>query len=153
MQAAPRAGEPGTYVLILRSIEHRSVRVGRLGVLRLEPGYYAYAGSAQGPGGIGSRLGRHLRSSGPAHWHIDYLRAHARPVEAWYCHGSSRREHLWSDALRASSGASIPLSGFGASDCGCEAHLFYFARRPSRTTFQDMLHRQGLLEGPLAYWS
>jgi hypothetical protein len=50
MQAAPRAGEPGTYVLLLRSIEHRSIQIGRLGVLHLEPGYYAYAGSALGRG-------------------------------------------------------------------------------------------------------
>ena len=76
-QAAPGVGEPGTYILVLRSTEHCSVKVGRLGVLRLEPGYYAYAGSALGPGGVGARLGRHLRGPRRAHWHIDYLWAYA----------------------------------------------------------------------------
>jgi Uri superfamily endonuclease len=27
-------------------------------------------------------------------------------------------------------GASIPLAGFGSSDCECETHLFFFKRRP-----------------------
>jgi Uri superfamily endonuclease len=153
MQAAPRAGEPGMYVLLLRSIEQRSVQIGRLGVLHLEPGCYAYAGSALGRGGIGSRLGRHLRGAGRAHWHVDYLRAHTHPIEAWYSYGPSRREHLWSDVLRASAGAAIPLSGFGASDCRCESHLFFFARRPSWAAFRDGLRRGGHSEGRLLRWS
>jgi Uri superfamily endonuclease len=148
-QLTPDGEEPGTYVLVLRSTERRSVKVGRLGVLRLEPGYYAYAGSALGPGGIRARLGRHLRGPRRAHWHIDYLRAYAHPIEAWYCRDSSRREHLWSDALGASCGASIPLSG----DCSCESHLFFFARRPSHAVFQETLLQEGLLTGRLLRWS
>jgi Uri superfamily endonuclease len=145
--------EPGTYILLLRCTVRRSLEVGRLGVLHLEPGYYAYVGSALGPGGLEARLGRHLGGSGRTHWHIDYLRAHAKPIEAWYCRGASRREHLWSEALRVSAGASIPLSGFGASDCRCESHIFFFARRPSRAAFEDRLRRQSLLEGRLWRWS
>ncbi len=137
------SAEPGTYVLVLRSLDHASLRVGRLGVLHLELGYYAYAGSALGPGGVGARLGRHLLGSGRTHWYIDYLRARAHPVEAWYSRGLSRREHLWSEALRTSPGAGIPLMGFGATDCSCRSHLFFFARPPSWAAFQDRLRWKG----------
>lgn len=149
---ALEVGGPGTYVLVLRSAVRRSVDVGRLGSLIVEPGYYAYVGSALGPGGLRARLGRHLRGRGRARWHIDYLRAHTEPVEAWYCRGPMRREHRWSGALLASLGVVIPLSGFGASDCRCESHLFFFARRPALRDFQAMLHREGLPESGLRWW-
>jgi Uri superfamily endonuclease len=28
-------------------------------------------------------------------------------------------------------GASVPIAGFGSSDCRCKTHLFFFTRRPS----------------------
>ncbi|MGD8867014.1 MAG: GIY-YIG nuclease family protein [Gemmatimonadales bacterium] len=152
MPVATRLAGPGTYLLVVRSTDRRSVEVGRLGVLHLEPGYYAYAGSALGPGGLGARVGRHLRGRGRAHWHIDYLRAHAPPIEAWYCRGNSRFEHLWSEALRTRSDADIPLAGFGASDCRCASHLFFFTRRPSLADFRATLRRRGLPAGSLSRW-
>lgn len=120
----------GTYLLVLASTGERSVRIGRLGTLELRPGYYVYAGSAFGPGGLAARLGRHLRPSGRLRWHIDYLRAHTVPVEFWTIEGL-RREHRWAAALGSLAGAAIPLAGFGASDCGCRSHLFFFEPRPS----------------------
>ncbi|MCY4388254.1 MAG: hypothetical protein OXC18_14270 [Desulfurellaceae bacterium] len=36
-------------------------------------------------------------------------------------------------------GASIPLPGFGASDCACLAHLYFFSRQPRPDTFQRRL--------------
>ena len=148
----PNSGVSGTYVLILRSTRGSPVVVGQLGVLHLEPGYYAYVGSALGPGGLGARLGRHLQGPGRVHWHIDYLRAQADPVEAWYSFGHLRREHRWSDALQSRSDAAIPLLGFGASDCRCDSHLFFFTRRPSLPDFRAKLRRQGLPAEPLFRW-
>jgi len=43
---------PGTYALLLSSATDSSIRVGRLGDLRLRPRYYVYVGSALGPGGV-----------------------------------------------------------------------------------------------------
>lgn len=146
---ASRLDGPGTYVLVLRSTSRRSVEIGRLGVLHLEPGYYAYVGSALGPGGLRARLGRHVRGPGRVHWHIDYLRALVDPVEAWYCGGPKRREHRWSGALQASFRAVVPLSGFGASDCRCDSHLFFSARQPTLSDFRATLRRQGLVESGL----
>lgn len=120
----------GTYLLVLAAARRRCVRIGRLGTLALRPGYYVYAGSAFGPGGLAARLGRHLRPPARLHWHIDSLRRHTRPVEYWIAEGE-RREHQWAGLLRSLDGASIPLAGFGASDCACPSHLFFFERRPS----------------------
>jgi Uri superfamily endonuclease len=36
-------------------------------------------------------------------------------------------------------GAEIPLLGFGASDCDCRSHLYFFTRCPSRTGFRRAL--------------
>ena len=40
--------EPGTYALVIAAKANRLVRVGRLGTLRLRPGFYVYVGSALG---------------------------------------------------------------------------------------------------------
>ena len=35
-------------------------------------------------------------------------------------------EHEWAKCLGMLPGASIPLAGFGASDCACDSHPFFF---------------------------
>ena len=127
--------EPGTYALVLSSRASGYVRVGRLGRLRLQPGFYVYVGSALGSGGVRARLAYHLRASSRLHWHIDYLRRHAALEEVWYCHDCVRREHEWAQCLATQAGASVPLAGFGSSDCRCESHLYFFPSRPSRNAF------------------
>jgi len=133
------ATAPGTYVLLLRCSRQRVIQVGRLGEMTLQPGYYAYVGSALGGGGLRARVGRHLAGAGRTHWHIDHLRAHTEPVEVWFSLGERRREHIWAEAIGEMRTASIPMPGFGSSDCRCEAHLFFFRRRPHRHWFRDKL--------------
>ena len=58
---------PGSYVLVL----HIS-RVAQLGAHGSKAGFYCYADSARGPGGLRARLSRHLRQHKKPHWHIDY---------------------------------------------------------------------------------
>jgi len=41
----------GTYILILTLNKSRKIYIGRLGEFTFEYGYYAYVGSALGPGG------------------------------------------------------------------------------------------------------
>jgi Uri superfamily endonuclease len=55
----------------------------------------------------------------------------------WYCHDRVRREHQWARLIHALRGASIPVVGFGSSDCRCTTHLFFFTRRPSFREFQQ----------------
>jgi Uri superfamily endonuclease len=97
MEGVP--GLPGTYVLVLVVEDEQQVRVGQLGEFRIPTGWLAYVGSARGPGGLAARLARHLRHPKPLVWHIDFLRAVARPVAIWWATGTDRRECLWAAAL------------------------------------------------------
>jgi Uri superfamily endonuclease len=138
---------PGTYVLILhlpRSVE--DICIGRLGWFRFPSGWYAYVGSARGPGGLATRLARHLRPLKPLHWHIDYLRARAEPVEVWYATGTQKRECAWARALSGLSGAHVLIPRFGASDCRCPAHLIHFVALPSMAAFAGALEEPGARE-------
>ena len=130
---------PGTYALVMCCRVRRRMRVGELGTMELQPGFYVYVGSALGPGGLRARIAHHVRGARRPRWHIDYLRAHAVLEQIWYCCGPVRREHRWSRALEAASAGSVPLSGFGASDCRCRSHLYFFERLPSRTSFERWL--------------
>ncbi len=127
--------QSGTYVLVLKLSDIAAVDIGRLGRFQFPGGWYAYVGSARGPGGLAARISRHLRSPKPLHWHIDHLRAVAQPVEIWYAVGTRKRECLWAQVLADLSGASIPASRFGASDCGCLSHLIHFAALPDAADF------------------
>jgi len=122
---------PGTYALILSCPRGKLVQIGKLGSLELRRGFYVYVGSALGPGVVRARVAHHRRVSRRPHWHVDYLRPHTRLERVWYSLGEVRREHHWARVIRALEGASLPIAGFGSSDCRCAAHLFFFAKRPS----------------------
>ncbi len=87
----------------------------------LQPGRYAYCGSANGPGGIAARVARHLRQDKKPHWHIDQLTVAAKSISALAFPGGSECQLV---ARLAAHGASTPLPGFGSSDCRqCASHL------------------------------
>lgn len=127
--------QPGSYVLILKLPRPATIGVGQLGRFQFPAGWYAYAGSARGPGGLAARVSRHLRSPKPLRWHVDYLRACARPIAAWYAIGTRKRECAWAQALAGLVGAFVPAPRFGASDCGCPTHLIHFATLPDLRAF------------------
>ncbi len=125
--------ETGIYTLFLRLLDPCVVRVGRLGHFKMPAGKYACKGSARGQGGLRARLGRHLRGNGKTHWHIDYLRAKSEVLGYAYFKaeetgtGDFPAECAWNQALLDLNVASLPVPGFGTSDCmsGCGAHLVY----------------------------
>ena len=127
--------QPGTYAPILKLGRTAAITVGQLGRFRFPAGWYAYAGSARGPGGLAARVSRHTRSPKPLRWHVDYLRACAYPIAAWHAVGTRKRECAWAKALAKLPGASVPVPRFGASDCRCPTHLFHFAAPPDLKTF------------------
>jgi Uri superfamily endonuclease len=112
-------------------------------------GFYVYVGSALGPGGVAGRVRHHEGRAARPHWHVDYLRAHARLGEVWYAYGPRRREHAWAALVGGLPGASVPLRGFGASDCGCESHLYRFAERPAASAFRRRLRALEPRDAPL----
>ena len=131
---------PGTYALVFKTKQKYRISVGKLGTLKLQTGYYIYIGSAFGPGGLKARIGHHCRNSGRHHWHIDYLSEYLYPAEVWYTYDAIHREHQWSQVLARARGVSIPLPGFGSSDCRCISHLYFFSTRPSRNYFRRKIY-------------
>lgn len=129
----------GTYVLLLRLPHNKAITIGKRGRQEFPSGYYAYVGSALGPGGLAGRLHHHLRPSPRPHWHIDHLRRFAGVVAVWYAAVPTRQEHDWAGLLQQLPEASLPLAGFGASDCTCASHLFYYPQPPSFRRFQALL--------------
>jgi Uri superfamily endonuclease len=117
---------PGTYAIVLTPNSERSIKIGKLGMLKLQAGYYIYVGSAFGPGGLAARIAHHKRISQRPRWHIDYLRTAAEIIELWYTYDSRPMEHDWAETLAGAKGAWAPFPGFGSSDCNCKAHLYFF---------------------------
>ncbi len=132
--------KPGTYALIMTCVNEQPIEVGKLGRLNTRAGFYVYVGSAFGPGGLKARIAHHVNISRRPHWHIDYLRPILHLKEVWYSYESERHEHRWAEALGRFKGATIPLAGFGSSDCSCLTHLFRFSRKPSGRLFRDRWH-------------
>lgn len=134
--------KPGTYALILLSNCKKEIQVGRIGRLRLKPGFYFYVGSAFGPGGLKSRLSHHEHIAEHPRWHVDYLRAVTYPQGVWYTYDPVHREHEWAKMLSGTKKSSTPLEGFGSSDCSCTSHLVFFNAHPSGRAFSRKIHAQ-----------
>ena len=115
----------GAYGLLIDSESAVAVRIGRRGRV-LAPGLYLYCGSANGPGGIAGRVGRHLRREKALRWHVDRLTRAGRIAAVIVAPGGD--ECGLFSRFSAVSGAEVPIAGFGASDCRrCPAHLVRFA--------------------------
>ena len=127
MQNIPITG--GSYILWLKLARKRRLTIGKLGTQLFQPGYYAYCGSAFGPGGLKARLGHHLKKADHPHWHIDYLKNIATCQEIWLSTEPENLEHLWSGSLAKLPNAVMPVNGFGSSDCTCQTHLIYLPQQ------------------------
>jgi Uri superfamily endonuclease len=140
---------PGTYALILFCPRTRRIKVGKLGVFDVRPGWYAYVGSAFGPGGLKARSRHHRRRTARPHWHIDYLRAVASLRAIWFTSDAVPREHQWAEMVGALPEASTPIPRFGSSECTCPSHLFRLPGRPSFPGFRRMARRRVQAHGPI----
>lgn len=112
----------GAYGLLIRLPRRLRSEIGALGPVNLPAGEFLYLGSAYGPGGLRARLRRHLRRSKTTHWHVDYLTTRGKIIDLLVVPGG-RECDLVDQALPAA-GVSVPIPGFGSSDCRhCPAHL------------------------------
>ena len=118
----------GSYILLIKLPEQQTITIGSLNAIDFPRGYYAYVGSALG--GLKSRLNRHLKGNKKPHWHIDYLLEKAAITDIIICETQERIECTIAQALK---GQFDPISGFGASDCKCNSHLFFAAREMKST--------------------
>ena len=110
----------GAYALYFTIEAPRRLAVRSLGNPLLTAGAYAYCGNAHGPGGLRARVMRHLAPDKRQHWHVDHLAA--GECRAVAIRPGSSECGLVDGFLAA--GASVPIPGFGSSDCRrCPAHL------------------------------
>lgn len=112
----------GSYVLLIKLSEERTITIGSLHACFFSCGYYAYVGSAMG--GFKSRLSRHLKENKRPRWHIDYFLQKASISSIILCESREKVECTIARALECRFD-SIP--GFGSSDCMCRSHLFFAA--------------------------
>jgi Uri superfamily endonuclease len=117
--AAPSA--PGAYILQIDLAETVLVSTARQPPTGLLPGRYFYCGSANGPGGLRSRLARHMRHGKSLHWHIDQLTERGTVTGIWIV-----RNGRECDLVAMLAALPMPIPGFGSSDCSCcLSHLLY----------------------------
>ena len=125
--SALNSGHKGAYILMLSVAGDATATVGRLGAVEFAAGAYAYVGSALGRAGFG-RIRRHIRvfsgSDTKLKWHIDYLSDIATLNLALTITTTKRIECDIAQHLQASPSLAA-IKHFGASDCGCNSHLFY----------------------------
>ncbi len=111
--------ERGVYVVVFQLNGEVVVR-GRGGRLvgRVGPGHVAYVGSAGGPGGLRSRLGRHLTRPRGVWWHVDSISSSplSKPVLAYYEAGAWGKEAEDRLAGRLLSLGLRPVGMVGATD-------------------------------------
>ncbi|MFB6166988.1 MAG: DUF123 domain-containing protein [Candidatus Nanohaloarchaea archaeon] len=130
----------GTYTLLIRLREPLQIEVGSLGETSFEPGFYAYTGSALGPGGVESRVSRHREvsegDSDTRHWHVDYLLGlDESSIEQVYTLGGDAECEV---------AGKVPgerISGFGSTDCSCDSHLSCSGDRKLLSSALDYLYR------------
>jgi len=116
--------DAGTYTLVVAFDGPTTVEVGALGSIEFDANWYAYTGSAFGPGGF-ARVERHRDLAAgerdARHWHVDYLLGHpAAGIEHVVRTVDADIECAVARALAAEFDC---VPAFGASDCGCVSHL------------------------------
>jgi len=113
----------GAYALIVNLAQEVHVDRPRNAQRALPSGWYVYAGSARGPGGIRARLARHFRKEKRIHWHIDQLTC-ASCAQVWACSIPEGHECDLVEKMIRSELFHTANPGFGSSDCKkCKAHL------------------------------
>lgn len=127
----------GIYILELMLESDTVLKVGKLGAVSFQAGFYLYAGSAKR--NLSKRTARHLRRERKKlHWHIDYLREAAEKAAVYPIYTADEAECELAGRIGKLGG--IPVPRFGSSDCRCHSHLFYFRNPPEKTVeFQNLL--------------
>jgi Uri superfamily endonuclease len=111
----------GIYILEISVGRNISVKVGKLGSVNFDKGLYAYVGSAQN--NLEKRVERHLSKQKKNFWHIDYLLANesVNIIGVFFKTAEKSEECEFAAELAKSS---LPVTGFGSSDCECASHLY-----------------------------
>jgi Uri superfamily endonuclease len=127
----------GTYVLFARLDSPRKTRIGSLGFLEFEKGYYAYVGS--GMKSLEKRIERHFSTEKKRYWHIDYFLAKGGVTSAVYFESGKIECELARKLAEKFEG----IAKFGCSDCSCRSHLFYSVKPMEEKVLKIIRSLQG----------
>jgi len=115
----------GTYILVIHLRKNSRIRVGSLGYILFNKGFYFYVGSAMQ--NLMSRVKRHISPTNnkKIHWHIDYLLANINSIinRLYLIPSTERWECIIANELSDITDSYI--KDFGSSDCNCLSHLYY----------------------------
>lgn len=117
--------DKGIYVLVIDVKTRLDIKVGKLGLRTFKPGTYLYVGRAKQY--LNGRLKRHLRKDKKIFWHIDYLLQESHIEEIWFNRNALDECRTASILLSLCKAASLPILGFGSSDCRCPGHLIHLS--------------------------
>ncbi|MCX7769498.1 MAG: DNA/RNA nuclease SfsA [Proteobacteria bacterium] len=118
--------DSGSYFLIFKLNENKNIKIGERGDIFFKEGYYIYVGS--GKKNLKKRIERHRRIKKKKFWHVDYFRENAIYLTSIIFRTQKDLEcELAKKLLQV---ADWSINGFGASDCGCDTHMFGFYNNP-----------------------
>lgn len=120
---AKRTADSGTYILVMDLSKKAIIQPGALPPAEYPPGIYLYVGRARR--GLSSRLARHFRQRKKIFWHIDYLLQRASLIDVWVSKDTDLECRTARRIPSLVKHIALVQKRFGASDCGCSAHLFY----------------------------
>lgn len=112
------------YLVFFKVNKEKTLEIGALGKTDFKPGTYIYAGS--GRTNVEKRIQRHFSKNKNNHWHIDYFSENAEPFDYFILPEISSFECFMAEKLEK---WCEPVESFGASDCECNSHLFYFSQK------------------------
>ena len=117
----------GTYTLLLACKRPFNLRIGKLGLTKVEKGYYLYTGSALGTGAVSleQRIARHRQRNKHVKWHVDYLTVHREitVVNVICTEINERLECQINQQIMSNLNGEPIIRRAGASDCKCSGHL------------------------------
>jgi sugar fermentation stimulation protein A len=117
----------GSYIIVYKLYDEQEIKIGKLGKFTFPKGFYIYTGS--GLRNLKQRISRHLRKEKSVKWHIDYLSMKCEPVWHYMIEDGINHECELSSKMNRLTCFSMPVKGFGSSDCKCDSHLLYTAEK------------------------
>ena len=118
-----RLPDRGIYLLLIFKDKNEEIRVGALGKIKFDKGYYVYIGSAQR--NLRKRIERHLRKEKKMKWHIEYLLSHSKIIDIF----AKNYPKSYEEKIAIKLGEKYPyIPKFGSSDSRAPSHLFRIER-------------------------
>ena len=143
----------GTYTLLLACKRPFKLRIGKLGLTKVERGHYLYTGSALGTGAVSleQRIARHRKRNKHVKWHVDYLTVHREitVVNVICTKIIERLECQINQQIMSNLNGEPIIRRAGASDCKCSAHLLSVRLLASKTIMRRLRQIYAMYGEPL----